>query len=320
MRLKSDLAMALPSIALLVSCMGSKDDRAVLPPPTAVPSIQPAPEGKVTSTTSEVETKPIAGQSAASASIGNSSASTETPIGIPEASQATASRFTGGVDAPRKSLLAFRQTGFIAEILAKPGTELKKGDPLATLDDRDYRIRLELAKMKAEQAKIQFDAAGKDYQREKELQKENASTAAAVDKMKLTFDSAKIALRLAELDAEAANFAFKDAKLLAPYDCVVAVQLKYEGENLQSGNPVFEIYDTAEPEIRLAVPERMFGQVAIGTVLSVSIPSANYTGKAKIVRLVPVIAEKTRTFQIIARLEKFDSHIVPGSYAEATLN
>jgi RND family efflux transporter MFP subunit len=218
-----------------------------------------------------------------------------------------------------RSQIAFRQAGFIAEIIAKPGTQLKAGEPLATLDARDFKLRQALAKARTEQAKIQADAASKDYQRETALQKENASTSASLDRTKAAFDSAQLALRLAELDLESADLGVKDTRLLAPYDCVVATQMKHEGENVQSGTAVFEVYGTGTPELRFGIPERMINMISVGSELAITIPSAGVESIGKVIRMVPVISEKSRTFEITAMLGESAPRPVPGSYAEAVL-
>lgn len=229
-------------------------------------------------------------------------------------------RLTGEVDATRRSQVAFRVAGFLNTVTAKPGTVSKKGAILATLDDRDYILRLELAKARRDQAKVGAETAQRELKREMELKSANASTETVFERVKATADQARLALKLAELDVQGAELALKDTRLLAPYDSVVATQLKYEGENVPSGTAVYEVYDTSEPEITLTVPERLLGQVTVGTKLTITIPSAAYSGAGEVIRQVPIINEKTRTFRVTARLSKYDPKIVPGLYAEGVLN
>lgn len=321
MRLKMLMALMVPVAISLSACTGGKDEKASLPPAQpAAAATAPASTAAPATAGSGAEATPES-TAVEGAEPGAEIAGAANPVPTPApADDAVGSRFTGEVAAPRRSQLAFRVTGFIDEVIARPGTKVKKGETLATLDARDYKIRLELAKARFDQAKIAADSANKDYQREVQLKKENASTASALDKMKAGYDSARLNVRLAELDMETADLALKDTRLLAPYDCVVAQQMKHDGENLQAGNVVFEVYDTAEPEITLEVPERLMGQVAVGASLNVNVPSARYNGEAEVIRMVPIISEKTRTFQITAKLIKPDERIVPGSYAEAVAN
>jgi RND family efflux transporter MFP subunit len=228
-------------------------------------------------------------------------------------------RLTGQVEAPRRSQIAFRVTGFISGVTAAAGTRAAKGEVLASVDDRDFVLRVELARARRDQAKVGLDSAKKEWSREQELKKDNASTAAVLEKVQAAFDQSRLGLKLAEIDLEQAELALKDTRLVAPYDCVVATQLKDEGEYVQSGNAVFEVFDTGEPEVTLEAPERLLGKVEAGAKLAVLVPSVGYSGDAEVVRVVPVIAEKTRTFGVTAKLLKSDARVVPGSYAEALI-
>lgn len=228
-------------------------------------------------------------------------------------------RLVGEVAATRKSQLAFKVGGFIESISAKPGDAIKKGVVLATLDQRDFKLKLDLARTRRVQAKIALESADKELQREIALKQENASTEASYDKVKSAQEQAMVALQLADLDLKAAENSFKDSKLQAPYDCVVASQLKFEGETVQSGNGAFEVFDVVNPEITLRAPERLLGQIKVGEVISVKVPSAGFVGAAEIVRIVSIVNEKTRTFSLTAHFKKSDSNLVPGLYAEGTI-
>jgi hypothetical protein len=61
------------------------------------------------------------------------------------------------------------------------------------------------------------------------------------------------------------------------------------------------------------------GQIQVGSNLKVTVASAGFTGKGQVIRIVPVINERTRTFQVFAKLNSYDKKIVPGTYAEATI-
>lgn len=229
-------------------------------------------------------------------------------------------RILGEVSAIRNSKIAFRSVGFISSIDVKPGNLVKKGQVLASLDDRDFVLRLDLAKTKRDQAKVAMDMAKKELDREEQLRKEKVSTASAYDKIKTSFEHAMLSFRMADLELSVADLALKDTKLLAPYDCVIVGQMKYEGENVPAGTAVLEVSDTAEPEISLTAPERLMGSITVGKQLTVTVPSANYTGKAEVIRIVPVISQKTRTFPITAKLVQYNSKVLPGSYVEAILD
>jgi RND family efflux transporter MFP subunit len=313
-------ALALAVAALAVGCDAKKDSK------IALPEGPPVPKAAASDAPAEGD-KPAAGEApaaeAAKAAETPPAATpkAEAPATVPPPAVAeTVARLTGEVAAPRRSLLAFRQQGFIEAVKAKAGALVKKGDVLATLEPQDFELRLDLARARRDQGKVAFASADKELRRERQLASENASTATALDRVQAQYDQARLALKLAELDVLNAQRALDDTKLLAPYDCIVAEQLKDQAEWVRVGDGVFNVFDTQLPEIKLAAPERLMGKIEVGDALQVVVPSAGFSGRAQVVRMVPVISEKTRTFQVIARPDGNDQRIVPGSYAEALLN
>lgn len=312
MRKQKVLIYPLGICLVLLACegKGGKADKASLPQASGLPVASSKEPAAPVPATPALEATPSAAVTALP----------QVAPAQPAPKVEAAQRITGEVAAQRRTVLAFRQAGFIEKILAKPGQALATGEALAHLDARDFELRADLAKLRKEQARVALDVAAKELGREQQLAKENASTATALDRAKSAADQARLALRLADLDAVNAQRALDDTKLIAPYDCVVAEQLKDEGENVQVGTGAFVIYDRAAPEIKLSAPERLMGQIKVGSSLTVAVPSAGYTGTAKIIRVVPVISEKSRTFQVIAQPDAPDARIVAGSYAEAVLN
>lgn len=296
------------------ACHDGKGEKAALPARAANTA---ASNGEETAAASgSAAASPEAGSDApAAAPLAHEVAAVPAP-----APQQVTLRLTGQVTSVRSSKVAFKVAGFIASVVAKPGAVVKKGDVLGTLDDEDFKIKLELSQAKRDQAKVALTSAKNELTREKQLKADNASTATVYEQRETAFEQARLGLRLAELDVVQNERNFGDTKLRAPYDCIVREQLKFEGENVPSGTAAFEVVDTSAPEITFEAPEAMLGKIKIGAALDVQVPSGGYTGKAEVVRIVPVISEKTRTFRIIAALPGGIKSVVPGSYAEAKVD
>ena len=228
-------------------------------------------------------------------------------------------RISGEVASQTKSQLSFRVGGFIQELKIKTGVTCKKGEVLAVLDSRDYRLSLDMARAQKEMAKVALGNAQSEYQREVELKKENVSTESMFDKIKAGFDKAKLDLQMAELKQTQAEQALQDNRLVAPYDCVVTKQLRNVGESVKPGDAVYELYNTSDVELNFSVPERLAGKIKVGDKLKVSIPATGFSGQLEVIRLVPVVEQASRTFRVIAKAPEQDQRIVPGLYAEAQL-
>lgn len=140
--------------------------------------------------------------------------------------------------------------------------------------------------------------------------------------MGLNSNNAYLSAKMAETDSKIAHKALSDTKLLAPFNCVITKQFKSLGESSiggENGSTVYEIYETSSPEIRFQAPESLLGEVKIGDAIDIEIPALKLSLPGKVIRYVPIISDQSRTFLIIAQLDKPDSRVVPGYFAEGVL-
>lgn len=302
---------------LLLGCTQNKVDLPASPPKpaAATPAPQAAPVGDAQAATASVPAGAASSTAAAQAPAGAAApAGSVTPDGNVN------TRLSGEVASQTKSQLSFRVGGFIQDLKFKTGMTCKKGDVLAVLDTRDYKLSLDMARSQKEMARVALGNAQSEFQREEELKKANVSTESMFDKLKTGYDKARLDLQMADLKLTQAEQAMQDTKLTAPYDCVVTKQLKNVGERVNPGDAVFELYNTSDVELNFQVPERLAGKIKIGDKLKVSIPATGFAGDLEVVRLVPVVEQASRTFRVIAKAPDQDQRVVPGLYAEAQLN
>lgn len=229
-------------------------------------------------------------------------------------------RISGQVASSGKSSLSFMVPGFIQKIDIKPGDIIKKGDILAVLDASDYELQLSLARINKKQAEIAEVISKNEFEREKTLRQEGASSGSQFEQMEFKYKQAKNATALADLNVKIASKNVENAKLRAPYNCVVATQYKYTAERVSPEMPVFDIYEINSIEVHLNAPEIMVGKLSVGTKLNIKIPSVNYVDEAVVSKIVPIVSEQTRTFKVMATLKRMDSKVIPGLFAEAHIN
>ena len=228
-------------------------------------------------------------------------------------------RISGEVASQTKSQISFRVAGFIHELKLKAGDACSKGDVLAVLDSRDLKLSLDIARSQRDLAKVARLNAEQEFQRELQLKKENVSTESMFDRQKAGFDKSKLDLQLAELRVVQAEQGLQDAKLVAPYDCIVTKQLRNLGESVKVGDLVYELYNTTDIELNFSVPENLAGHIKVGDKLKVTISSTGYSGNLEVIRVVPLVEQASRTFRVIAKAPEKDARLVPGLFAEAQL-
>lgn len=312
---------SLISLSLLASACEKKEAKASLPENSVLADKAPAP-APAAAATSPAESVALAAPSAAAeqtTAAGGVPITPKTeavPVAAPSPGEQVQLSFPGAVSSQRRSTLSFRVPGFIDSIKLKAGNSCKKGSVLATIDARDYKLALNIAKSNLELAQVAARNADAEFKREGELKAQNASSESVYDRLKASYENAKANVELAGFNVTKAEQALGDTRLIAPYDCVISKQLSNVGESVKAGDGAFEVYDVTDIEVSFNVPERMAGRLKLGEKVDVRIPATGFQGSLDIIRIVAVVDDKTRTFQIVAKAPQGDLRVVPGLYAE----
>ncbi len=178
----------------------------------------------------------------------------------------------------------------IRKITVQPGDIVKAGDLLVELDDRDLRA--------------EFDRAKSDYDRFQSLL-EKAIIARA------EFDAVQSRFRVAE-----ASLSY--AKLLAPFDGVIAQKLCDVGDLATPGRTLFTIEQPGNFRLEANVPERFAGSLQLGQELDVVIEALNGRCRGPVSEIIPAADPVSRSFLIKIDL-KGDKPLKSGLFGRALL-
>jgi len=228
-------------------------------------------------------------------------------------------RFSGQVKASKNSELSFQVAGHIQKRWVEAGARVKKGDVLAQLDDEDFQKGLQLAESKKRLAQLQKEVAYKEYQREVQLKEAHASTGTAFDMKKSAFDQASLSVDVANVELQMAQTRLGRTQLRAPYDCIVGKMLKNEFEYVNTGVGILTVYESGHLEIHFQVPAPLLGKIQVGQMLDVKVPAGKVQGEARVIRVVDVVEEATRTFEVVGELLTPAPQLVAGLFAQAQL-
>ncbi len=157
------------------------------------------------------------------------------------------SQFPGKVKASEDVNLAFRTSGTILKINVKEGQAVKKDYVLAEMDSRDY--------------KVQLDATTAEYERIKGEAERVIALYNEQSVSKNEYEKALYGLRQAEAMLEAAQNAYNDTKLKAPFDGYVEKRLFDENETISAGMPVISMISNALPEVEINIPAADYARV-----------------------------------------------------------
>ncbi len=154
-------------------------------------------------------------------------------------------QFFGRVVARETVDLAFQVGGQINDFPIIEGAFIDAGTLVAELD-------LELFQLSLDQAVLQREQAERSLRRLEQLQG-NVAAQASVDDARTAFNLSEIAVRRAER-------ALRDARLVAPFDSLVASRSVANFSSVEAGQTIARLHNMSEVRIEIDAPEVLFQQ------------------------------------------------------------
>ncbi len=254
----------------------------------------------------------------------------------PPASKSEADSFlaTGPVVVENQLDLAAQREGIVDKIMAEPGTPVRKGQLLASLDDRQLSADLEAGRAKARSIEADlknWEAEAKvlesDYQRAQKMwdaqlitkeQLEHAKYKAESDRWDVKrvqeqLVNARETQRSLELELE-------KTRVRAPFSGMVARRYVRVGQRVAVGDRLFWVTATAPLRVKFTLPESFLGRVKRGEQLLVStaeLQDSQY--RARVVEVSPVVDPASGTIEVLAELIGPTRQLRPGMNAQIRL-
>lgn len=196
--------------------------------------------------------------------------------------------------------------GKVLKILFKEGTRVSRGASLIQLDDTELqaqRQRLVVQQNLNEKIAERLQAL---YEKEGVSLQEYEVAKAEVEKVK-----ADIALVDAQLDKRI---------IRAPFSGVLGLRMVSEGSYLSPGTPIVNLVNINPIEIEFSVPEKYSRTVGPGTEVTFRLDGRDKDYRATVIAVEPVIDADTRTFMLKASAPNPQGEILPGAFANVTVN
>lgn len=238
-------------------------------------------------------------------------------------------KLSGQIDVPPQNLISISIPlgGYLKFTKMLPGAQIKKGQLLAVMEDPQY-IQLQQEYLSA---KNRLAYAGKEYDRQKELNQAKAGSdkvlqQAENDYRNLRIESKGLAekLRLIGLrpDKLTENNIGRTINVYSPIDGFVSKVNVNIGKYVTPSDVIFELVNPTDIHLSMTVFEKDLPKIGIGqrvTAFSNANPQKKYTTE---VVLVSHSLNKDRNTEVHCHFEDYDKSLVPGMYmnAEVELN
>lgn len=170
--------------------------------------------------------------------------------------------YIGTVQARKSAVLSSPYPGTLVSLNVSQGDHVKKGDIIAGIESQSVISSREMALATLAQAED-------GYRRLSEVHGSGGVADVRMVEIRTQLEKAKAA-------AAAAEKAYEDCKIKAPYDGVIGDILIDEGIEASISQPIARILDISSVEIRFPVPENEISGIRTGEKATVEIPALGY--------------------------------------------
>ncbi|MBQ1973315.1 MAG: efflux RND transporter periplasmic adaptor subunit [Paraprevotella sp.] len=197
--------------------------------------------------------------------------------------------------------LSFETSGQVVEIYFTEGTQVRKGELLAKVNDKQLQAQL---KRLTAQLKLAEDRV---YRQSALLQRDAVS--------KEAYEQVKTALATLKADIDIVKAQIELTELRAPFDGVIGLRQISIGAYATPSTIVSKLTKIIPLKVEFAVPERYAAQINSGTLLNFSIDGMQKEYSAKVYAKESAIDTETHTLMVRALYSNAGGRLTPGRYA-----
>ncbi len=223
--------------------------------------------------------------------------------------------FLGVILAGQASELSSRVEARLETVLVRPGDRIAQGDVIAQLDVRSIRHELAVAEATLREARQRF------------ARRANLSRG-AISREELVEVKTQIVEKTARV--KQLRESIDDARLVAPFDGVVAARYFEPGSVVPAGRPIVRVIGNDAARVRFAVPEQQATQVSVGMRMRVQLETLNGPLPAVVENVAPEVETASRMIFSVARVEiparlkqrissGLEAHVAPADSADGAL-
>ncbi len=224
--------------------------------------------------------------------------------------------FTGTAKAGQETTLSFKVSGTILQLNIKVGDRVRKDSVIASLDLRDYNLRVQEAQAALVRSQAEARNASANYDRVRLLYENRSVSQSELDAARSNAESTRALVVTAQRQLDQARLAASYTRLTAPVDgSVVAVNVE-AGENVQLGQAIAVLASGQRIEVQTSIPESLISGVRSGDEVVVTFdafPARFY--KAFVTEVGVATAAQSVTYPVTARLADTTPEVLPGMAA-----
>lgn len=223
--------------------------------------------------------------------------------------------YSGEVRARQEADLSFRVAGKVTQRMVDVGSQVQKGQTLATLDPTDANLQLNAAQAQLDSALSVERTAKTELERYRQLLPANAISRSQFDQVENQYKTARSNVQQARANLDVVSNQAAYSTLRADKSGVVVTRHIEVGQVVNAGQPIYTIAIDGEREVVVGVPEQLVNQLQVRQPVQVSLWSNAEQLLPAYIREISPAADASRTFAVRVALNSGSTSVNIGQSA-----
>lgn len=224
--------------------------------------------------------------------------------------------FSGVAVSATETKLSFRVGGSLTSLRVKVGQQLKAGEVIAELDNRDLQLQLEEARAALLNARVQANTAKSNLTRIRELYENDNVSLSEYEQAKNSYAAASADLSARRKQFNLQKRQLQYSRLSSPVAGIITEVPVAINENVNAGEVVAVLSAGREIEVEASVPEAYIGEIETGKKVQVVFSALEERQFSGLVSKVGYTPSDYSTYTVTVRLDEPDAKMRPGMAAD----
>jgi membrane fusion protein, multidrug efflux system len=229
----------------------------------------------------------------------------------------------GTIRGDREVELRFTTNGIINSINFFEGDIVRRGDIIATLDQKEALLKLEYTRIKLRTQQFAEEAAKKKLEIHDKLFTDGIIIKPRLEEIQIEHESAKSQSQAAQKEVESALLELDRTYRYSPINGVMGIRDIEVGEFVTSSIKIGTLYDTATVIAEMGVIEKDINRIALGQKARVTVdtyPGVEFEGQIE--NIAPIIEGKSRTLTAKIKIKNDNPRgtLLPGMFARTWIS
>lgn len=222
---------------------------------------------------------------------------------------------SGTVISDNEKMITSRFMGFVTQVDVSEGEQVKKGQPLYSIDSREIDSAARQAELSLQMYQNQYTNVKLNLDRHRRLLKKDMVSKYEVENIELAAKTLEDMIAIAQARLNEVKNQYKYLRITAPNDGVVVAKNIKVGEMAMPGMPAIILSDLNQLKVTVEIAESELKRISYGKKVKVTIPSLELEMGGKINAIIPSSNTMTHSFKVKVSIDSGKHRLFPGMYA-----